>query len=236
MQASKDEPSDPVPRQGSFDSELNSSRSSWDADAIEAFSHGDLGSGESEQNSSAGGSSAEVSEELGNGKRERSGFVEALALVVVALVLALTVKTYVAEAYEIKGRSMEKTFANGQRVVVLKSFYDVKRGDIIVFASSEDPGKDLIKRVIGLPGENVRIEHGAVYIDGKRIDEDYARHGAPGLRDHPCQEKVGKGRYFVMGDNRPDSHDSRAFHAIPASSIKGKVLVRWWPLNQFSSF
>lgn len=234
MQASKDDPPDPLLSQGSFDGELDSSGSSWSG--TDPASHFDSGSGQSEPNGSRGGASAEVSEALGNGRRERSGFVEALALVLVALVLALTVKTYVAEAYEIKGRSMEKTFANGQRVVVLKSFYDIRRGDIIVFASSEDPGKDLIKRVIGLPGENVKIEHGAVYIDGKRLNEDYARPDALGLRDHPCQEKVGTGRYFVMGDNRPDSHDSRAFHAIPASSIKGKVLVRWWPLSQFSSF
>ncbi len=154
----------------------------------------------------------------------------------VALVLALTVKTYVAEAYEIKGRSMEKTFENGQRVVVLKSFYGIQRGDIIVFASTEDPGKDLIKRVIGLPGETVKIVGGKVYINGARINEDYALHDSRDLRDHPREERVEEGHYYVLGDNRPDSHDSRAFHAIPATSIKGKVLVRWWPLSQLSSF
>ena len=169
-------------------------------------------------------------------RKERSGFVEALVLVMVALVLALTVKTYVAEAYEIKGRSMEKTFENGQRVVVLKSFYGIQRGDIIVFASTEDPGKDLIKRVIGLPGETVKIVGGKVYINGARINEDYALHDSRDLRDHPREERVEEGHYYVLGDNRPDSHDSRAFHAIPATSIKGKVLVRWWPLSQLSSF
>ena len=90
----------------------------------------------------------------------RSSVLEALVLVLLALVLALTLKTYVAEAYEIKGRSMVPTFANGERVVVLKLFYEIERGDIVIFASNEDATKDLIKRVVALPGEHIRIEDG----------------------------------------------------------------------------
>jgi signal peptidase I len=169
-------------------------------------------------------------------KRERSGIVESLVLVLIALVLALTLKTYVAEAYEIKGKSMRPTFLNGQRVVVLKSFYNIQRGDIIVFASREDPAKDLIKRVIGLPGEKVRIVRGQVFINGKKIEEGYARHNSRERGRAPKSETIPPGHYYVLGDNRPDSHDSRFFHSISEKSLKGKVVVRWWPLRDFSAF
>lgn len=169
-------------------------------------------------------------------KRERSGIVESLVLVLIALVLALTLKTYVAEAYEIKGRSMRPTFHNGERVVVLKSFYSISRGDIIVFASREDPTKDLIKRVVGLPGERVRIARGQVYINGKKIEEGYARHNRREMGRAPKSETIPPGHYYVLGDNRPDSHDSRFFHSISEESLKGKVVVRWWPLSDFSAF
>lgn len=169
-------------------------------------------------------------------RRERSGFVEALVLVLVALVMALSLKTYVAEAYEIRGRSMEDTFHNGQRVVVLKSFFEIARGDIIVFASSEDPNKDLIKRVVGLPGETVRIFRGDVFINGKKIDEAYAKHDARDRRAQARTETIKPGHYYVLGDNRPDSHDSRAFEAIAAGSIRGKVIACWWPLADMKAF
>jgi len=168
--------------------------------------------------------------------RERSGFVEALVLVLIALVLALTLKTYVAEAYEIKGNSMKDTFESEQRVVVLKSFYSIHRGDIIVFGSTEEPGKDLIKRVVGLPGETIRILRGKVSINGQEIREDYVKKDARELRDTTREEVIPEGRYYVLGDNRPDSHDSRYFDAIPASAIKGKVVVRWWPFSQLRTF
>ncbi len=187
----------------------------------------------------AGGLSAAGSQAAGatpDRTREKGGFVEALVLVLIALVLALTLKTYVAEAYEIKGRSMEPTFENGQRVVVLKSFFGIERGDIIVFASSEEPGKDLIKRVIGLPGETVKIVRGQVYIDGVKIEEGYAKHDARDRRESPRQEEIREGFYYVLGDNRPDSHDSRVFQAIPVSAVKGKVVVRWWPFKEMRAF
>jgi signal peptidase I len=168
--------------------------------------------------------------------RERNGFVEALLLVMVALVLALTLKTYVAEAYEIKGRSMEPTLHNGERVVVLKAFYEICREDIIVFASTEDPSKDLIKRVVGLPGETLRVAGGEVFIDGRRLDESYARHDRMERFDRTIEERIPPGHYFVLGDNRPDSHDSRYFESIPSKNVRGKVVVRWWPFSELESF
>ena len=169
--------------------------------------------------------------------RERSGSLEALVLVLLAFLLALTLKAYVAEAYEIKGRSMEPTFWNGQRVVVLKTFFGLERGDIVVFASTEDPGKDLIKRVVGLPGETLQIKNGEVYISGEPLEEEYVMHADRGpSRRWAEPEQIPPDSYYVLGDNRPDSHDSRYFHSIPAKSIKGKVVVRWWPFQEFRSF
>ena len=166
------------------------------------------------------------------GRRATSGILEALALVCVAFALALTLKTYVAEAYEIKGRSMEPSFHNGERVVVLKAFYDVDRTDVIVFSSTRDPSKDLIKRVIGLPGETVEIREGAVFVNGRPLQEEYVESS---LFDNDRQT-VPNDCYYVLGDNRPDSHDSRVFKSIPKESVKGKVVVRWWPVADFRLF
>lgn len=167
---------------------------------------------------------------------ERNGVLEAFVLVLVALVLALTLKTYVAEAYEIKGRSMEPTFHHGERVVVLKAFYGIHRRDVIVFASSEDPTKDLVKRVVGLPGETLKVVGGSVYVNGVHLDETYIRNFQAGYRDTVYVSRVPEGHYYVLGDNRPDSHDSRYFQSIPAASVRGKVVVRWWPLSALESF
>ena len=128
---------------------------------------------------------------------------------------------------------MKETFENGEKVVVLKSFYEIHRGDIIVFASAEDASKDLIKRVVGLPGERLAIKSGKVLINGKRLDESYVA-----LPDHKSHREllIPRDSYFVMGDNRPDSHDSRDFHSVPAANIKGKVVMRWWPFDRVTAF
>ena len=188
---------------------------------------------DAEDGERAAGASAETGKSR---KKDRNGLVEALFLVLIALVLALTLKTYVAEAYEIKGRSMFPTFENGQRVVVLKAFYDIEREDIVVFTSKDDRAKDLIKRVVGLPGETVRIVAGQVYINGVELPEAYARHTDRDRNERPLERRIPPGHYYVLGDNRPDSHDSRSFEEIPAVNIKGKVLFRWWPFGEFKSF
>jgi signal peptidase I len=157
-------------------------------------------------------------------------------LVLLALVLALTLKTYVAEAYEIKGCSMVPTFSNGERVVVLKLFYEIMRGDIVIFSSTEDPTKDLIKRVIGLPGERVRISKGRVYVNEEPLDEDYLDDARRSHYEETPERRLGPDEYYVLGDNRDDSQDSRRFGPIGGSRIKGKVIVRWWPFREVRAF
>ena len=171
------------------------------------------------------------------GGRGRGGSVEALILVVLAFLLALFLKQYVAEAYEIKGRSMEPTFENGQRVVVLKAFYGLERGDIVVFASTEDPSKDLIKRIVAGPRDKLEIVGGELQVNGESVDEQYLLGGESGFSSYRRRTiPLADGSYYVLGDNRPDSHDSRYFGAIPAESIKGKVVLRWWPFESCRSF
>lgn len=166
-------------------------------------------------------------------EKSRSGILEALALVCVAFALALTLKSYVAEAYEIKGKSMEPSFKTGQRVIVLKTLYEVERGDVVVFSSKEDAGKDLIKRVVGLPGDRIAWHGGRVYVNGEPLNEEYVKR--PAFEDLPGEE-VPPGQFYVLGDNRPDSHDSRYFHCIPERNLKGEVVLRWWPFEDFHFF
>lgn len=167
--------------------------------------------------------------------RKRGGSLEALVLVLLAFLVALFLKQYVAEAYEIKGSSMQPTFANGERVVVLKSFYGLARGDIIVFASKDDPSKDLIKRVVGLPLDRLTIEGGHLRVNGKPMPEKYLLGGEKGF-GYDRTLTLDDGSYFVLGDNRPDSHDSRYFGSVPQANIKGRVVLRWWPFAEFRSF
>ena len=166
----------------------------------------------------------------------RSAVAEIVVLVLLAFTLAMTTKTYVVEAYEIKGRSMVPTFDDGQRVVVLKLFSDIQRGDIVIFSSQDDPGKDLIKRVIALPGERIQIRKGLVRINGKVLKEGYLEDKDYGLYDAEIDEEVGSGQIYVLGDNRDDSHDSRRFGSVSEESLKGKVVVRWWPFHEVKTF
>ncbi len=166
----------------------------------------------------------------------RSAVAEIVVLVLLAFTLAMTTKTYVVEAYEIKGRSMVPTFDDGQRVVVLKLFSDIQRGDIVIFSSQDDPGKDLIKRVIALPGEQIQIRKGIVRINGKVLKEGYLEDKDYGLYDAEIDEEVGLGQIYVLGDNRDDSHDSRRFGSVSEESMKGKVVVRWWPFHEVKTF
>jgi signal peptidase I len=142
---------------------------------------------------------------------------------------------------------MYPTLREGDRVLVNKLSYrlhDVNRGDVIVFerpaseTSSNIP--DLIKRVVGLPGESISFIDGAVYVDGKRLDESYLSDGtvtssanAPNkcTTEAPCV--VPSGQVWVMGDNRSDSKDSRYFGSIDESTIVGRAFVTVWPLGRF---
>lgn len=177
-------------------------------------------------------------------ERARS-IVEWVAVVVGALVVALVVKTFLFQAFYIPSASMEPTLEKGDRVLVNKLSYrahDVRRGDVVVFELPEgaigpDGIKDLIKRVIGLPGDTIESRDGAVYINDRRLEEPYLHDGTVtgdptnGSNPEIQRQVVPDGRVFVMGDNRSNSHDSRYADRgpIPIDSIVGRAFVLVWP-------
>ena len=110
-------------------------------------------------------------------------------------------------------------------------FHSPRRADIIVFRFPNDPSRDFVKRVIGLPGETVSMKRGEVFIDGDRLDEPYLMERD---NDNMAPTLVAPDSYFVLGDNRDGSSDSRHWGLVPLDSIVGKVLVRYWPLSEFS--
>jgi signal peptidase I len=163
--------------------------------------------------------------------------VEWVVILVAALAVALVVKTFLIQAFYIPSGSMEPTLKPGDRVLVNKLSYDlhgVHRGDIIVFKSppseASDPSiKDLIKRVIGLPGDKIQAIDGQVYINGKLLKEPYLPPGT--ITTSLPLTTVPAGQYFVMGDNRGNSKDSRFIGTIPKHLIVGRAFVRVWPLS-----
>ena len=166
--------------------------------------------------------------------------------ILIAAILALFIRAFVFQAFKIPTGSMEDHLLVGDHILVNKFVYgptvtpledwllplrDTDRQDVIVFRAPQEPDKDFIKRVIGLPGENVVVEDGSVVIDGQSIDDSYANHKAAfGDNFHDTREPfdVPEGEYFAMGDNRENSRDSRYWGSVPASHIKGKAMLVYW--------
>ncbi len=165
-----------------------------------------------------------------------SSFIET---VVVALVLAVVLYLFIMTPHEVVGNSMHPTYKNGEYLMANKityKFSDPKRGDVIIFKYSDT--QDFIKRVIGVPGDTVMIKDGAYYINGDKLDESsyladtVITNG--GSYIHEGQEiTVPAGEYFVSGDNRPNSSDSREFGPIAKERIKGKAWIVYFPFSEF---
>ena len=129
---------------------------------------------------------------------------------------------------------MSPELADGERILVNKFLYyfgEIERGDVVVFWYPEDPELSFIKRVVALPGESVEIKTGNVYVEGRLVNEPYVIPRNADQRSHaPLQ--VRPGHYFVMGDNRRGSNDSRSWGLVPTRYIYGKAFVRIWPLSK----
>jgi len=174
--------------------------------------------------------------------KERSNLrtaVEWVVIVGAALLTALLIKTFLLQAFYIPSDSMVPTLVQRDRVLVNKlsyHFHDVHRGDIVVFErppGEVDPRiKDLIKRVTGLPGETIEGRDGHLLINGRVLEESYLPKGVQTSDFGPIT--VPKGRYFVMGDNRGNSKDSRVFGPISKSLIVGRAFIRVWPISSIS--
>ncbi len=173
-------------------------------------------------------------------RRQRSSTrnaVEWLVVVVGAVVVALLIKTFVVQAFRIPSDSMVPTLLDGDRVLVNKLSYDahdINRGDVVVFerppglpASPDDPD-DLIKRVIGLPGERIEARDGIVIVDGRELREPYLAEPASTFNlDAPIV--VPEDHVLVLGDNRTNSTDGRSFGPIPIDSVVGRAFMIMWP-------
>ncbi|HEX7735249.1 MAG TPA: signal peptidase I [Ktedonobacteraceae bacterium] len=155
--------------------------------------------------------------------------VETIALtILIFLAIHFTVQNY-----QISGPSMQNTLQSGQFVLVNKLaylFHQPDRGDVIVLHEPDQPGRDLIKRVIGLPGDTIVLDGNNVTVDGVQLNEPYiTQKFNPGAQT----QTVPPNEYFVMGDNRPQSEDSRYFGFVPKDYIVGKAILVYWPLNQW---
>jgi len=175
--------------------------------------------------------------------------IEWVAVAVGALAVALLIKAFLLQAFYIPSASMVNTLHEDDRVLVNKLSYrlgDIDRGDIIVFEKPPGAGgdiQDFIKRVIALPGETITLVSGDVYIDGVLLDEPYtegqetspraAAITSEGCTNDPAQDRctLANGWFFVMGDNRGNSTDSRAFGPIREETVVGRAFLKVWPLS-----
>ena len=176
---------------------------------------------------------------------KRRAVAEYVLVAICAVVAALLIQAYVVKPYRIPSESMAATLVPRDRVLVNKVVYQMRephRGDIVVI-DSHVLHKVLIKRVVGLPGERIALDRGDVYIDGRALVEPYVDvtggrreqtdpfgTGKPWSLDRPYV--IPPGHYFVMGDNREVSDDSRDWGTVPRSEIIGKAFFTYWPLNR----
>lgn len=166
-------------------------------------------------------------------------------VIVIALVVAFVVRTYVAQTFYVPSTSMYPTLKVGDRIVVDKLAYDIHSvhvGDIVVFRRPPaehcggTPVPDLVKRVVGLPGETISAHGGQVYLTGKVEKDPWLPHTPSTYTSTFGPEKIPAGQYFMMGDNRVASCDSRMWGTVKRSYIVGKVDFIIWPLSRVHFF
>jgi len=160
---------------------------------------------------------------------------EVLETVVPTVMIALLINLFMAQATRVYGQSMEPSLHTNQRLIVEKLSYHLhppRRGDVVVLKLNHDNSELLIKRVIGLPGEEVAIKEGRVFINGNPLEEPYLNQFTAGQM---APQMVPPLHVFVLGDNRGFSNDSRSFGMVDFSDIVGRAWFSYWPLEQFGS-
>jgi len=192
--------------------------------------------------------SAEKKPEKKSGKKSKSGLRENIEAILIAIVRALFIRTFVIQAFKIPSGSMKQTLQIGDHILVNKFIYGVKipffqktmvpvkdpeRGDTVVFKFPEEPEKDFIKRVVGLAGDTIEIRSKKVYINREPLNHDFGIHTDPHMdigrpRDNFGPIVVPDNSLFVMGDNRDGSHDSRFWGLVPEGNLVGKAFMIWF--------
>ncbi len=190
------------------------------------------------------------SSEIETSKTKKGALRENIEAIIIAVILALFIRAFVVQAFKIPSGSMKQTLLIGDHILVNKFIYGVKipfsditvvpvknpkRGDIIVFKFPEDPGKDFIKRVVGVAGDVVEIRNKQVYINDMLLNQDHGiytdPHIIPGAfqpRDNLGPVTVPPASLFVMGDNRDHSYDSRFWGFVDLKAVKGKAFIIYW--------
>jgi signal peptidase I len=171
-------------------------------------------------------------------RRRRRVVVEWAIIVVAAVLVSFFMRTFAFQTFFIPSASMEPTLQIGDRIIVSKlsiDFGTINRGDIVVFKAPPaencgEPVTDLVKRVIGLPGDHLRSVGDTIYVNGKKLDQTWTYTKPFGQAIG--QVTVSAGHYFMMGDNRADSCDSRMWGTVPKNDIIGKAFLRIWPVSR----
>lgn len=180
----------------------------------------------------------------------RSGIRVNFEAVCFAVIITLFCRAFVAAPFKIPTGSMEPTLLIGDHLIVNRMIYspqeeadsaplyrDVRRGDVVIFYSMTERGKRLVKRVIGMSGEEIAIRDRQIVIDGKPLDEPYAFYasgpesGGDSMTDTMAATKIPQGHVFVMGDNRDNSYDSRFWGTLPIDQIHGRALFIYWSFD-----
>ncbi len=183
-------------------------------------------------------------------KNKKSVFREYVEAIVIAVLLAIFIRTFVVQAFKIPSGSMLPTLQIGDHLLVNKFIYGIKvpfsgktllslkephRDDVIVFRFPKDRSIDYIKRVVGVPGDTVAIKNKKVIINGQPVPDKYAYHtsatimnSATGPRDNMTPVTIPEGKVFVMGDNRDNSYDSRFWGVVDKADVRGKAFIIYW--------
>lgn len=197
--------------------------------------------------------------EKSKGQIKKKGVArEYVEAAVIAVILALFIRTFAVQAFKIPSGSMEPTLLVGDHILVNKFLYGIKipfinktlipishpqRDDVIVFIYPVDTSKDFIKRVIGLPGDKIEIMGRKIYINGEPYSDRHGFYSDYGKDSQDLQDKhhmksitIPEGHLFVMGDNRNHSYDSRFWGFVPLSSVKGKAFIIYWSWPHWKRF
>jgi signal peptidase I len=169
------------------------------------------------------------------GKKGVRGLLDIFLVLVLSLVIVFgAVRPFVAEPFYVSSRSMLPTLKPHDRVLAAKFAYHLgkpRRGELVVFENPDNPNENLIKRVVGLPGDTVAIKDAVLYVNGDRVREPYVNYRLIDASYFGPVE-VPKGYVFTMGDNRANSVESRSFGAVPEEDLLGRVTLRLWPVDR----
>lgn len=167
-------------------------------------------------------------------------FFDTIESIVVALSIFVVIYLFLVQPHKVIGASMDTTFHDGEYILTDKisyRFHTPTKGDVIVFKAPRNPDFDYIKRIIAIPGNTVSIKDGYVYVNEQQLNESYIKSETiilPGQYLKEGQElRLGEDEYFVLGDNRSHSSDSRQWGTVPRKDIIGRAFFRYWPLSKF---